>query len=147
MIIRFATLEDADQMDRIYEYYIHHATATFLTSPIKEENFRQKICHYGKDLPFLVGVKGEEVVGYSYASHWRYGHAYQWDVEASIYIKKDTKARKLGKAYIKSCCQYWPCKGIKMYMPALHCPMKPVWRCTKKWDFPRLESIRKPDIS
>ena len=50
------------------------------------------------ELPWLVCVRDERVVGYAYASPHRERRAYQWSVEVSAYVAEDVRRAGIGRS-------------------------------------------------
>ena len=49
-------------------------------------------------LPWLVATRGDDVVGYAYASRHRARRAYRWSVEVSVYLREREQGRGTGRA-------------------------------------------------
>ena len=113
MIIRFATPLDGRAMDCIYHHYIYHTVATFLNAPLAGQAFEEKIGQFGEELPFLVAEEEGEIMGYAYASYWRYRHAYRFGVELSIYLKPGLEHRGIGKKLYKKLLDILSLQGYK----------------------------------
>jgi phosphinothricin acetyltransferase len=47
--------------------------------------------------PWLVYREGGEVLGYAYAGTFRERRAYDWSVEASVYVRADARGRGVGR--------------------------------------------------
>lgn len=96
VIIQPATPADAQAVHDVFDYYVHHSTASFLYETPSVEHYRKEIRTTGKKLPFLVARNANgEVLGYTCAHPWRYGTgAYAWDTETTIYLAPN--ARRLG---------------------------------------------------
>ena len=86
--IRIATPADAEQILSIYAPYILNTTTSFELEVPSITEFGNRIKKYVSEAPWLVCVKGEEIVGYAYASPHRGRAAYQWNQEVSVYIKE-----------------------------------------------------------
>ena len=98
MTIRFATAGDAPRLAAIYEPYVQDTAITFLYTPTSADAFAKKIAEHEGVLPFLVCETEGVVEGYAYASPWRYGDAYGWDVELSVYVRMGMHGHGIGKA-------------------------------------------------
>lgn len=86
-MIRPALPADAEDITRIYNYYILNTVITFeeqvVTSQIVVERIRQV---ESDSLPWLVFELSEEVIGYAYATRWKERSAYRRSVETTIYL-------------------------------------------------------------
>lgn len=96
VFVQPATAKDAWAVHDIFDYYVHHSTASFLYDTPSVQHYEKEIRTTGKRLPFLVARNGVgQVLGYACAHPWRYGTgAYAWDTETTIYLAPS--ARRLG---------------------------------------------------
>ncbi len=95
--IRLVKPEDAAEILGIYSPYIENTVITFEYEVPSLEAFRTRItqiCHY---YPYLVCQVAGRIVGYAYASRFRERAAFQWDVEASIYLHPDAQGKGIAK--------------------------------------------------
>jgi len=84
--IRLATAVDADQMLAIYAPFIRDSTITFEIATPTLDAFSARVVGGGETHPWLVAVDGDIVLGYAYASVFRWREAYQWSADASVYV-------------------------------------------------------------
>lgn len=84
--IRYAQVEDAASILKIYEPFILSTSITFEYTVPSLEDFTKRIEGIFTKYPFFVYEDNGEVVGYCYANRFRERAAYNWDVEISIYI-------------------------------------------------------------
>jgi len=94
--IRNATIEDAESVAEIYNYYISRTHHTFETEPVSTEMMAARITAVSKRYPFLVAVVDGTVMGYAYAVRFKLREAYEHSAEVSIYVRNDSKQRGLG---------------------------------------------------
>lgn len=92
--LRMVTKADAKALLAIYRPYVEHTNITFEYEVPSEEEFERRIEQTLEKYPYLVAVCEDNIVGYAYASAFKSRAAYDWCVEASIYV--DEKARGLG---------------------------------------------------
>ncbi len=99
MQIRLATLDDASACLAIYSHYIENTAVTFEITVPRVAEFQGRIDKILQFAPWLVCEEKGRVVGYAYAGRHRDREAYQWSVEASVYVAKGFQrmgiARKL----------------------------------------------------
>ncbi len=98
MNIRIATLGDAPNLLKIYAPYVEHTAITFEYSVPTLEEFTARMQNTLQKYPYLVAEEDGKLLGYAYASAFKTRAAYDWSVETSIYVKKDTHRRGIGKA-------------------------------------------------
>ena len=95
--IRSATLDDAEQILKIYAPYITDATTSFeLTVPTLDE-FKDRMTKIMSRYPFLVAEAEGEIAGYAYGCEHRARKAYQWSAECSVYISENHQRQGLGR--------------------------------------------------
>jgi L-amino acid N-acyltransferase YncA len=97
-IIRLATPSDSAALLAIYAPYIQNTVITFEYEVPTTAEFSRRIAHVLKKYPWLVcEIKGR-IVGYAYASPFNERSAYDWSVDASVYIHPDYHRKKIGVA-------------------------------------------------
>jgi phosphinothricin acetyltransferase len=96
MEIRAATVADAAGIAEIYNYYIQNTHHTFETEPIDAKEMEDRIVELGRKFPFLVADEGGVIHGYAYAEHFRAKNAYDYSAEVLIYVRNESKERKIG---------------------------------------------------
>lgn len=106
--IRSATREDMPQVKDIYNFYIQNTVITFDDRPLDINHWLEKFDHQTKlDLPFLVIVRGSEVLGFALVSPWRQKSGYLKIVENQIYLAAPATGKNLGsklfQALIDAC--------------------------------------------
>jgi len=98
LTIRPATLVDAEQVARIYNYYIENTVITFEESAVSAPEMSGRIADVqAKGLPWLVAELDGSVVGYCYATPWKVRSAYRHSVETTIYLKCGLGGRGIGR--------------------------------------------------
>ncbi len=85
-LIRVATADDAANILAIYAPYIQNTSITFETEVPSVAAFAKRIEEYLSSWPWLVFEINGKIAGYAYASRYRERVAYQWSVEASVYV-------------------------------------------------------------
>lgn len=97
MVIRSATLNDAEKLLNIYAYYVRSTAITFEYDVPSVEIFRERIRNTLLKYPYLVLEKGQEIVGYAYAGPFKTRAAYGWSAEMTIYLAQDMRMNGYGK--------------------------------------------------
>jgi phosphinothricin acetyltransferase len=106
--IRDATRADMPQVKDIYNFYIQNTVITFDDKPLDINHWLEKFEHQTKlELPFLVLVRGSEILGFALVSPWRQKTGYLKIVENQIYLAAAATGKKLGSklfaALIEAC--------------------------------------------
>ena len=98
MTIRTATPDDAEAVAAIYAHVVRDTVISFELEAPGVQEMRSRSAATLQRLPWLVSLDaGGEVNGYVYASKHRERAAYQWAVEATAYVRADSRGRGIGK--------------------------------------------------
>ena len=98
LLIRPSQDADLPAIQAIYEHAVLHGTGTFETEvPDVAEMGRRRAEVLSRALPYLVAVRGEEVLGYAYANYFRPRMAYRFCVEDSIYLAPAAQGQGVGR--------------------------------------------------
>lgn len=95
--IRMATEADAEELLKIYSYYVTETAVTYEEVTPSVEEFQNRIHTIRSSFPYYVAEKDGRILGYAYASKFRTRAAYRWDSEFSIYVDKDSHGLGIGK--------------------------------------------------
>lgn len=96
--IRPATAADAGAVAAIYNPYVADSVITFETEPVATGEMAARIADVrSANLPWLVAVEGETLVGYAYASKWKGRCAYRYAVESTVYLDAARQGRGIGR--------------------------------------------------
>jgi L-amino acid N-acyltransferase YncA len=103
LVIRQASLKDADAVASIYAEHVRSGTASFDTTPRSIAETEAKIAEItAKGCPFLVAEGAAGIVGYAYANQFRDRAAYSFSCENSIYIRADCVGQGVGAALLRA---------------------------------------------
>lgn len=94
--IRMAQKEDGGRLLEIYKPYIEETVITFEYDTPSVNEFEERISHVLDKFPYLVAIENGTIIGYAYASPYKGRAAYDWSVETSIYIAKDSHGKGVG---------------------------------------------------
>ena len=86
-MIREATIDDAQAICGIYNYYVLNTIISFEEIPVPEVEMEQRIVSISKNYPWLVFVEEKEVIAYAYACQWKVRSAYKQTVEKCFLCK------------------------------------------------------------
>ena len=98
MLIRNATIEDAENLLEIYAYYVKETAISFEYEIPSIEEFRNRISHTIKKYPYIVIEEDGEIEGYAYAGVFKGRAAYDHCCEVTIYLDHDSKGKGYGRA-------------------------------------------------
>src|SRR5580765_5964474 len=96
--IRMANESDGEEVAAIYAPYVRETAISFEVVPPTEAEMGQRITALTAMYPWLVCTRGDEVLGYAYASRHRDRAAYQWSTDVSVYVRADAHRRGIGRA-------------------------------------------------
>lgn len=95
--LRVATPEDAPELLAVYAPYVTDTAITFEWQVPGLEEFRGRIRRTLQKYPYLVAVRGAEVLGYAYTGPFVGRAAYDWGAETSIYLRRDCRRQGVGR--------------------------------------------------
>ena len=101
-MIRVAKREDAEELLKIYSYYVENTAITFEYDVPSVEEFSDRISNTLKKYPYLVLEEEGKILGYTYARKFKSRAAYDRAVETTIYMDKNLKHKGMGKKLYKA---------------------------------------------
>ena len=102
MNIEKVSVEDAEELLRIYEPYVTETAISFEYDVPSLEEFRERIRTISARYPYLKAVDGTQILGYAYAGTFKARRAYDWAVETSVYVRKGSHQQGVGRALYES---------------------------------------------
>jgi L-amino acid N-acyltransferase YncA len=100
MLLRLATLQDAEAIRQIYNLEVTTSTATFDLVPRSLDDQRAWQAARSGAHAVVVATDGGEVCGFGSLSPWRDRPAYATTVEDSVYVHRDHQGQGVGKAIL-----------------------------------------------
>ncbi|QOV19595.1 GNAT family N-acetyltransferase [Blautia liquoris] len=94
--IKIAEKQDGRRLLEIYAPYVERTAITFEYVVPTVQEFEARISHVLQKYPFLIAKRGEEIMGYAYASAFKERPAYNWAVETTVYVRHDKKNLGIG---------------------------------------------------
>lgn len=95
-MIRPVQMNDASEICDIYNHYVTQTIITFEEAPVSINEMESRISDISSELPWLVFEEDQQVVGYTYASHWKSRCAYRYSVESTVYVSPPFINLKIG---------------------------------------------------
>lgn len=95
--VRLATEDDLVHVCEIVNYYIENTVFNFRAEPQGVDEWRNDWRRLHSRFPWLVATDNR-VVGVAYAAPWNDRTAYQWTVEATVYVAPSAQRRGVGDA-------------------------------------------------
>lgn len=90
-------MEDAEELLSIYAPYVRDTAISFEYEVPSLSEFQDRIRNISSVLPYIKAVSAGEIVGYAYAGRFKNRKAYDWSVEVTIYVRKDSRRSGVGK--------------------------------------------------
>ena len=112
MSIRLAVPEDAGALLEVYGQYIHTPITFEYELPSRAE-FSRRIQEISARYPYLVWEQDGRAAGYAYAHLQKERAAYQWNVELSIYLARETAGQGVGRAMYTALLKLLKLQGVK----------------------------------
>lgn len=98
MKIENVVIEDANELLKIYAPYVAETAISFEYDIPSIEEFKKRIDSISSKYPYIKAIDdNDEIIGYAYASTFKPRAAYDWSVETTIYIKKDSRRCGVGR--------------------------------------------------
>jgi len=96
-MIRDVTINDAQQIVNIYNYYVLNSIVTLDLVPFSVQDFEEKINAISSQFPFIVFEENNQILGYAYANTFRTKPAYKNTVELTVYLDHENIGKQIGK--------------------------------------------------
>lgn len=142
MEIRAATVADAQGIADIYNYYIENTHHTFETDPIDAAEMVTRINELSKSFPFLVAEGDGIVHGYAYATHFQTKNAYDYSAEVLIYVRNESKERKIGTQLYNKLFDLLSDTNIHAIVASIALPNDPSIRFHERLGFEKVAHFR-----
>lgn len=114
--IRYATVNDAEEILAIYSPYVENTAVSFEYEPPAIEEFRDRIRNTLEKFPYLVAVSDGEIIGYTYAGQFHPRAAFLHSAELSVYLRQDMRGKGIGRKLYSEMEKLLKAKGfINLY--------------------------------
>ena len=97
LYLRPACPSDAPALRAIYAPYVEKTAITFEYTVPDVGEFAARMHTTLRRYPYLVAMRGGEIVGYAYAGAFGERVAYAWAAEMSIYLREDQRRQGTGR--------------------------------------------------
>lgn len=122
MIIRDATVADAERLLEIYAWYVENTAVTFEYDVPSPAEFRERIAHTTRKYPWLVAEADGRPAGYAYAGPLKGRTAYDWSCETSIYVDRAAHGLGIGRALYEALEAELRAMGVTNLYACIACP-------------------------
>ena len=96
-IIKEVTAADAEQLLKIYAYYVEETAVSFEYETPSIDEFARRISDITARYPYIAAVRDGRIVGYAYAHEFVGREAYRFSAELTIYLDKDERRNGVGR--------------------------------------------------
>ena len=111
--LRFAGPQDAAAIQAIYAPIVRDTPTSFEVDVPTIEEMRARMTETLEQYPWLVVERGDEVLGYAYASRHRKRPAYQWSVDVSVYVNEQVRRAGVGRALYTALLEILRLQGFR----------------------------------
>ena len=112
MVIRLATVADAEAIRQIYNHEVEHTTHTFDLVPRTLEVQKAWLLDREGALGVVVAETGGDVVGFASLSEYRPRAAYRTSVESSVYVDESVRGQGIGQRLMQELVQLAEARGF-----------------------------------
>ena len=120
LLIRPSTADDVPAIAAIYGWNVLNGTGTFeLEPPDAVEMARRREDVLAKGLPWIVAERGDEVLGYAYANHFRPRRAYRFCLEDSIYLAPAATGPGVGRLLLAELLSQCEARGARQMLAVI----------------------------
>jgi L-amino acid N-acyltransferase YncA len=122
VILRFASLRDAEQIAAIYAPIVASTAISFeLVAPDLGE-MRLRMASQAANKPWIVAEIDGAVAGYAYASTFRGRAAYRFGVEVTAYVAERARRSGLGRALYRALMHLLKSQGYRRAFAGITLP-------------------------
>ncbi len=139
---RIATLTDAEEILDIYRPYVESTAVTFETVVPASEEFRRRVEEILKQYPYLVAEEDGKILGYAYASSYRFRAGFAWTAELSVYVRQGYQGNGIGTRLYAALLDLLRLQGYQNACSVLSCPNPQSEKLHNRFAF-RLVGIQK----
>ena len=134
-MIRPVKISDAKEICNIYNHYVTQSIITFEESCVSVDEMESRITEVTTELPWLVYEENKQVMGYSYASHWKSRSAYRYSVESTVYVDPSFTNQKIGALLYSDLIEILRGKNFHSVIGGIALPNEPSVKLHEKLGF------------
>ena len=123
MKVRDAQAGDAEPLAELYNHYVLNTVTTFEEEPVAAGDMLARVQDVvGWNLPWLVLVQEEELLGYACAVPWKGRAAYRQACESTVYLRAGETGKGSGKCLYSSLLERLQAQGKHTVMGGIALP-------------------------
>jgi L-amino acid N-acyltransferase YncA len=141
--IRPVTLGDAASVARIYNHYVADTIVTFEEEAVSAEEIVNRIFEVqSASLPWLVAERGQDILGYAYASTWKRRIGYRFAVEVTVYLDPACVSQGIGSRLFAQLLPELKALGVHTAIGGIALPNDASVRVHEKFGFEKVAHFR-----
>jgi len=141
-MIRNVTINDAQQLLDIYNYYVVNTVVTFDLEALTLDMFEEKIKTISANYPFIVYEEQHEILGYAYGSKFRPKPAYNHTVESTIYLKHGEEGKQIGSKLYSELLRLLQLQNVHVVLGVLTLPNNASVKLHEKFGFKQVAHLK-----
>ena len=141
-MIRSVTINDAEAITNIYNYYVVSHIATFVEEPVSVTYFKNKIEKITKNFPWFVFEENNRIVGYAHGNFWNTRSAYGKTAEVSIYLDVNVGGKGIGSQLYNNLIRVLIEKGFHVLIGGISLPNKASVALHEKFGFTKVAHFK-----
>lgn len=147
VVVRAATVEDADAIAAIYNHYVLETIVTFEEDPVAPAEMGRRMAEVqATALPWLAAVEAGRVVGYAYATPWRSRFGYRFSVEVTVYTAPAQAGRGIGSRLYEALVPLLESRDIHAAMGGIALPNDASIALHEKFGFRKVAHFQESGI-
>ena len=120
--LRPATPDDAQELLKIYRYYVTETPISLELSPPSLDDFRARMERILGSYPWFVAENEGGLLGYAYAGPFNFREGYRYTAEVTIYLARAATGQGLGRALYSLVFEALKSQGIRMVIAGVTLP-------------------------
>jgi phosphinothricin acetyltransferase len=133
--VRLAAEDDLVRVCEIVNYFIENTVFNFRTEPQVVDEWRHDWRRLHSRFPWLVATTDDRLVGVAYTAPWSDRTAYQWTVEATVYVDASGHRRGVGDALYTELLGHLRRQGFRSAVAVIALPNDPSVRLHERHGF------------
>jgi phosphinothricin acetyltransferase len=122
MILRFATVRDAEALAAIYAPIVEFTMISFEVLAPDVDEMRARIGTHPANKPWIVAESDGTVAGYAYASSFRGRVAYRFSAEVTVYVAEHARRGGVGRTLYRALLQLLARQGYRRAFAGIALP-------------------------
>lgn len=122
MILRFATVRDAEAIAAIYAPIVEATMISFEEVAPDADEMRMRIGIHPPNKPWIVAQTGGTLDGYAYASAFRGRAAYRFSAEVTVYVAEHARRGGVGRTLYRALLHLLACQGYRRAFAGIALP-------------------------